>query len=78
MQLVKYYDIFFIKVLFSFLNYLLLRTKKKEKVAFFYFVRIFNVCRVCPCIQNVCVCTVCLREYLCTFVCVVERYLKEV
>lgn len=32
MQLVKYYDIFFIKVLFLFLNYLLLQTKKRINV----------------------------------------------
>lgn len=76
MQLVKYYDIFFIEVLFCFLTIYFYKLKKKKLtfVDFLYLVRKFYVyvrC-VCPC-TKVCVCTVCLWEYSCTFVCMSVR-----
>lgn len=78
MQLVKYYDIFFIKVLFLFLNYLLLQTKKKELtfVDFLYFVRMFNVIRVlCVYTKNVCMYSVPMGVfvYVCVRLCVSLR-----
>lgn len=73
MQLVKYYDIFFIKVLFCFLTIYFYTLKKKLTfVDFLYLVRMLNVCRVCPC-TKVCVCTVCLWEYSYSYVCMSVR-----
>lgn len=86
MQLVKYYDIFFIKVLYCFLTIYFYKLKKKSlRLLTFYtlyvcFTYMFDVCvcvQICVYVQcaygsiRVCLCA-------CLFVCVVERYLKEV
>lgn len=76
MQLVKYYDIFFIKVLFCFLTIYFYKLKKVNVCWLFipctYVLCMLYVCRVCPC-TKVCVCTVCLWEYSYTYVCMSVR-----
>lgn len=81
MQLVKYYDIFFIKVLFCFLT-IYFYTLKKVNVCWLFIPCTYVICLLCVSVyKSVCMyslpMSIRIRMCACLFVCV-ERYLKEV